>query len=132
MIQMRRIVRFLLILSCAAASLFGRDQTGQSGQADIEALKKTAPKVFIDCGSCDIEYIKTEITFVNYVRDRKEADVHVLITTQGTGAAARNTPCTSPGRTAIPGWTTRRSISPTRRIPTTTSGKASSGRSRWP
>ena len=55
-------------------------------QADIEALKKTAPRVFIDCDYCDIEYIKTEITFVNYVRDRKEAQVHVLITVQSTGA----------------------------------------------
>ena len=61
----------------------------QTGQVDIEALKKSAPKVFIDCGMCDIEYIKTEITFVNYVRDRKEADVHVLITTQATGSGGR-------------------------------------------
>jgi hypothetical protein len=33
-----------------------------------------------------MDYIRTEIPFVNYVRDRKEADVHVLITTQGTGS----------------------------------------------
>jgi hypothetical protein len=58
----------------------------QEGQADIETLKKTAPKVFIDCSSCDLEYIKTEITFVNYVRDRKEALVHVLITRLTTGS----------------------------------------------
>jgi len=57
-----------------------------SSQVDIEALKKTAPKVYIDCDYCDIEYMKTEITFVNYVRDRKEAQVHVLITIQSTGA----------------------------------------------
>jgi hypothetical protein len=64
-------------------------QVEQAGQVDIEALKKTAPKVYIDCSSCDIEYIKTEITFVNYVRDRKEAQVHVLITTQSTGSGGR-------------------------------------------
>ena len=56
------------------------------GQPDIEALKKTAVKVYLDCGGCDIEYIKNEITFVNYVRDRNEAQVHVLITTQRTGS----------------------------------------------
>jgi hypothetical protein len=56
-----------------------------SSQVDIEALKKTAPRVFIDCDYCDIEYIKMEITFVNYVRDRKEAQVHILITVQSTG-----------------------------------------------
>ena len=53
---------------------------------DIEELKKSAPKVFVDCNRCDIDYIRTEITFVNYVWDRQEADVHILITTQGTGS----------------------------------------------
>lgn len=61
----------------------------QTQAADIEELKKSAPKVYIDCERCDIEYIKTEITFVNYVRDRKEAQVHVLITTQTTGSGGR-------------------------------------------
>jgi len=56
---------------------------------DIEALKKAAPRVYLDCSSCDIEYIKTEVTFVNYVRDRTEAQVHILITTQATGSGGR-------------------------------------------
>jgi hypothetical protein len=64
-------------------------QTTAPGQADIDALKKSAVKVYIDCGSCDIEYIKNEITFVNYVRDRNEAHVHVLITTLATGSGGR-------------------------------------------
>ena len=58
----------------------------QAEETDIEALKKSAPKVYIDCGSCDIDYIRTEITFVNYVRDRKEAQIHILITTQRTAS----------------------------------------------
>jgi len=58
----------------------------QEVSKDIEALKASAPKVFIDCDHCDIDYIRTEITFVNYVVERKEADVHVLITTQRTGS----------------------------------------------
>jgi len=64
-------------------------QTTPPGQEDLDTLKKTAVKVYLDCGSCDIEYIKNEITFVNYVRDRNEAQVHVLITTQGTGSGGR-------------------------------------------
>lgn len=55
-------------------------------KSNADQLKKSAPKVFIDCEYCDMEYIKTEIPFVNYVRERKEAQVHVLITTQRTGA----------------------------------------------
>ena len=42
-------------------------------------------RVFLDCPSCDDQYMRTEITFVSYVRDRTAADVHVLVTTQGTG-----------------------------------------------
>ena len=41
--------------------------------------------MFLDCPSCDEPYVRTEITFVNYVRDRTAADVHVLVTSQGTG-----------------------------------------------
>ena len=62
-----------------------RPAAGQVPEADLEDLKKSAVKVYIDCGRCDLDYIKTEITFVNYVRDRLEAQVHVLITTQTTG-----------------------------------------------
>jgi hypothetical protein len=58
-------------------------------QANIDELKKTALRVFLDCDSCDLDYIKTEITFVNYVRDRLEAQVHILITTQATGGGGR-------------------------------------------
>jgi hypothetical protein len=54
-----------------------------------EELKKSAPKVFIDCRRCDRDYIRTEITFVNYVRDRQDADVHVLITTLRTGSGGQ-------------------------------------------
>lgn len=61
----------------------------QEEETDLEELKKKAPKVFIDCSMCDIDYTRTEITFVNYVRDRKEADIHVLVTSQRTGAGGR-------------------------------------------
>ena len=86
---MRNIVLSVLI----AAYLFGCLATvsaySQDEAPDIEELKKTAPKVFIDCGMCDIDHIRTEITFVNYVRDRKEADIHVLVTSLRTGAGGR-------------------------------------------
>jgi len=61
----------------------------QERQMDVNELKKDAPKVFIDCDRCDIDFIRNEIGFVNYVWDRKEADVHVLVTTQRTGGGGR-------------------------------------------
>jgi hypothetical protein len=42
-------------------------------------------KVFLDCYRCDDEYMRQNVTFVEYVRDRAVADVHVLVTTQETG-----------------------------------------------
>jgi len=47
--------------------------------------------VFIDCDrrSCDFDYIRREIPYVNYVRDRVGSDVHVLITQRGTGSGGR-------------------------------------------
>jgi hypothetical protein len=62
------------------------------GQIDAdyaEEMKETALKVYMDCDLCDIEYIKTEIAFVNYVRDRREAQLHILITTQSTGSGGQ-------------------------------------------
>lgn len=53
--------------------------------ADDE-LKQLAPRVFLDCNRCDRDYVRTEIDWVNYVRDRKEADIHILGTVQRTGS----------------------------------------------
>lgn len=86
------IVLFMWAIACFIYIPFAYSQDKQANieelddQVNLEELKEKAPRVFIDCRRCDINYIKTEITFVNYVRDRKEADVHVLITTQRTGS----------------------------------------------
>ncbi|MGH9371582.1 MAG: DUF481 domain-containing protein, partial [Vicinamibacterales bacterium] len=56
-----------------------------AAQQPAPSDRTDAVRVFLDCPSCDSTYIRTEITFVSYVRDRKAADVHVLVTTQGTG-----------------------------------------------
>ena len=55
----------------------GGEQPRQSG-ADVL-------RVFLDCGPCDDDFLRREITFVNYVRDRRDAQVHVLVTRESTG-----------------------------------------------
>ena len=52
-------------------------------------IRNLAPRIFIDCDRCDVDYIREEINYVNYVWDRKNADVHVLLTSQGTGGGGR-------------------------------------------
>ena len=77
---------FLLLVLCGANSIVIA-QTSPEARADsLTSLAASAPKVFIDCSFCDLDYIRTEITFVNYVRARKEAQVQVLVTTQNTGS----------------------------------------------
>jgi hypothetical protein len=69
-------VRIAALLLCTALPLSAQETTHER----VEAIR-----VFLDCSVCDLNYIRTEVTFVNYVRDRAAADVHVLITSQGTG-----------------------------------------------
>jgi hypothetical protein len=48
--------------------------------------------LFFDCqtGGCgDMDFLRREISYVNWVRDREDADVHVLVTSQGTGGGGR-------------------------------------------
>lgn len=67
----------------AAGALFGQEPV------TADQLRQEAPKVFLDCHQCDLDFIRTEITFVNLVRDRKTADVHVMVTIAATGAGGR-------------------------------------------
>lgn len=46
-------------------------------------------RVYLDCSRCDFDYLRREITFVDYVRDRTVAQVHVLVTTERTGSGGR-------------------------------------------
>jgi len=54
-----------------------------------DASSGQAPLVYIDCDRCDFNYIRSEINFVNYVRDPEQADVHVFITDERTGGGGR-------------------------------------------
>jgi hypothetical protein len=56
-----------------------------SAQPD-DPTREDAIRVFLDCNSCDFDYLRREVPFVNYVRDRKDAEVHILVTTQFTGS----------------------------------------------
>lgn len=47
-------------------------------------------RLFLDCKyECDMAFTRTEIPWVDHVRDRADADVHVLVTTRSTAANAR-------------------------------------------
>ncbi len=75
----------LLILALAIPQLiFGRAALQQPDTVDT--LKSQALKIYLDCRRCDINYFREEITFVNFMRDRKDAQVHILVTSQPTAS----------------------------------------------
>ena len=48
-----------------------------------------ARRVFLDCQFCDDDFVRREVTFVDWVRDRADADEHVLDTSQRTATGGR-------------------------------------------
>lgn len=54
--------------------------------AQEDSLLSGAPKVYIDCFFCDQEYFRQQTPYLNFVRDRLTADVHILATRQNTGS----------------------------------------------
>jgi len=55
-------------------------------QSNQQLIKENAPSVFINCRFCDMNFIKEQIPIVNYVNDRKDADINILFTSEKTGA----------------------------------------------
>lgn len=56
---------------------------------DPQEAEEDLIRLFLDCqgmGCHDMDYFRREIQFVNWVRDQRDADVHLLITSQRTGA----------------------------------------------
>jgi hypothetical protein len=74
-----RILRAVTLMVIAASAVDA--QEGGGSRAGAGALR-----VFLDCDECDDDYIRTETPWVAFVRDRTDADVHVLVTRIGTGA----------------------------------------------
>jgi len=75
-------VRTFLALAAAAAFLLpAAPAAAQNGTPE-------RIRVFLDCQThgCDQQEFRTEITFVDWVRERTVADVHVILTSQNAGA----------------------------------------------
>jgi hypothetical protein len=55
-------------------------------------LERETVRVFLDCSrGCDRSYILEQVHFVDFVRDRRDADVHLLITRERAGSSWRYT-----------------------------------------
>lgn len=60
-------------------------------RAQNEDFGSSRLKIFIDCRNtrCDLNFIRTEIFYVDFLLDRLSADVHILINSRGTGGGGR-------------------------------------------
>lgn len=74
----------ILCLLLLGVGLFSFSLNGQS------TLGKTRLKVFLDCKSyCDDDFIRSEITIVDFLNQRQTADVHILNFSTETGGGGR-------------------------------------------
>jgi hypothetical protein len=86
---MKRTRMFLFISAWLFVAMATAWPFTDNPKSKVEDLRESALKVFIDCRGCDRDFFRQEITYVNYVRDRTDADVHVLVTDQQTGSGGR-------------------------------------------
>lgn len=71
----------LAVVLLAAWAALPRNALAQDAPADLSSLR-----VYLDCGPCDFDHLRREVPVVDYVRDQADADVHVLVTLEETGA----------------------------------------------
>lgn len=67
-------------------ALLSQDIFAQENESSSDSLRKEAVRIFLDCQSCDMNYTRQQIPYVNFVRDVKEAQVFILITQQNAGS----------------------------------------------
>jgi hypothetical protein len=75
-------------------------------RADAQAVPPPQHvKAFIDCSNtwCDTDYFRVELPLIDHVLDREEADLHILVTSQSTGAGGKEYTLTFIGRRAFSG-----------------------------
>ena len=85
--QLILVLGFVLVVSTVSAA-----STAWARTAQPAATPANQPplKVFLDCSAeCFLDYLRSEIEFIDYVRDRTEADVHVIVTDSQTASGGR-------------------------------------------
>ena len=90
-IYIRGFFRVLLIL-LTATTIFGEKHAKAAQPKDTikqDSLQEKRVNVYMDCWFCDTDHIKRQIDYVNYVRDRQDADVHIMVTTQRAANGGR-------------------------------------------
>ena len=109
------ITPFVTLLSAQAPGRPGGPPPGVAGQGapaagpDSVTLQAQAIRVFLDCQGrargCDRDFFVTEINFVNWMRDRFDADVQILAQALTNGGGGNEFTITFIGRNRFEGMT---------------------------
>jgi hypothetical protein len=76
---------------------------GQKIPVETDTTRRSAVKIFLDCQECDMNYIRQEIPYINYVRDVREAQVYILETKQDAGSGGEQFTFTFQGQAEFKG-----------------------------
>lgn len=93
---MRRVLSALAVTVAVACSVpFAAAQTGAGSPPVQDSPPAQGPhpaRVYLDCPNdfCDTDFFVTEIPYVDFIRERSDADVHVLVTSLATGSGGRS------------------------------------------
>jgi hypothetical protein len=73
------------VLTVAVLSLAG----AKTVDAQLPDTSSAISRVFVDCPECDADYLRQELKFVNFVRDRGLAELAAMITSLPTASGGR-------------------------------------------
>ena len=98
---------FLGALLLLLISLAGTPVRAQDAPAAADTTQNAALRAFLDCDErgCDRDFLVTEMKWINWMRDRLDADFHILVTAQATGAGGRQYAVVAIGQRAYAGKT---------------------------
>ncbi|NOY38263.1 MAG: DUF481 domain-containing protein [Chlorobi bacterium] len=85
--KLEQITALLVFIIISFSTVFAQDKDSTAVEPDT--LRRNALKIFLDCASCDEDYIRQQLEYINYVRDRREAQIHIMVTSQSTGSGGR-------------------------------------------
>jgi hypothetical protein len=72
------LIIYWLLLFFPISALYAQQNQTISRESDTLNL-------YLDCDSCDDNHIRSEISYINYVRDPQQGNIHLFITEQETG-----------------------------------------------
>lgn len=82
----KRVIAAVSILFLFTNFSIAQNQQEAGEQNGIQKIK-----VFLDCWRCNSDYVQDEIKFVDFVRDKEDSQVHLIITRERSGSGTEFT-----------------------------------------